>query len=62
MEDVNIPECLLYVFLIFTLGYIYSKIDPKVDWNYETGDRLLWYNNPFDHYRRSSVKLWTTKN
>ena len=61
MEDVNIPECLLYIFFIFTFGYIYSKIDPKIDWNYETGDRLLWYSNPFDNYRRTSVRLWTIK-
>lgn len=61
MEKVNIPEALLYIFFLFTFGYIYVKIDPKVDWNYETGDRLLWINDPFDHYRRKSFKLWRVK-
>ena len=50
--------CLLILCIVF---YVWRVVDPKLDWNYETGERLLWYNDPFDIYSRKSVKLWTKK-
>lgn len=55
----------LYVIPVVVLAIVlflaWRAIDPKLDWNYETGERLLWYNDPFDVYYRKSIVLYTKK-
>lgn len=48
----------VYVLLFAIVAiYVYKIIDPKTDWNYETGDKLLWFNDPFDSCRRKAVTI-----
>lgn len=55
MESVDLMfSVLLVVLVIFT----YVKIDPKLDWNYQTGDKLLWFNDPFDSCQRKAITIW----
>lgn len=49
---------LFVIFGALLLIYIWRTIDPKLDNNYETGDLLLWYNDPFDKCERKAIKLW----
>lgn len=46
--------------LLFVLGFAFARINPKFDWNYETGEKLLWFNDPFDSLKRKAVTLWKT--
>ncbi len=49
------------ILILFLLIYCWFIIDPKLDWNYETGERLLWYNDPFGLYLRKSIVLYKKK-
>jgi hypothetical protein len=53
-------ENLSVLLLLLVLIFVYFKINPKFDWNYETGEKLLWFNDPFDSLRRKAVTLWKT--
>lgn len=55
MESVELLFSLLFFFLLI---YCWRVINPKLDWNYETDERLLWYNDPFDLYSRKSIVLF----
>lgn len=54
-------ENLSVLLLLLVLIFVYFKINPKFDWNYETGEKLLWFNDPFDSLKRKAVTLWKTK-
>jgi hypothetical protein len=54
-------ESLLIMLLLLVLMYVLAVINPKFDWNYETGEKLLWFNDPFDSLKRKAVTLWKTK-
>jgi hypothetical protein len=54
-------ESLLIMLLLLGLMYVLAAINPKFDWNYETGEKLLWFNDPFDSLKRKAVTLWKTK-
>lgn len=58
MESVELMFLLLILLLLI---YAWKTIDPKLDWNYETEERILWYNDPFDCYKRKSIRLWRSK-
>ncbi len=48
----------IYVLLFAIVAvYVYKIIDPKLDHNYETGDMLLWFNDPFDSCIRKAVTI-----
>lgn len=58
MEAVELMSLILFILVaIFT----YNKINPSLDWNYETGEKLLWFNNPFDSWKRKAIVLWKKK-
>lgn len=52
---------LIVLLLLVVIFYVFTVINPKFDWNYETGEKLLWFNDPFDSLRRKAVTLWKTK-
>jgi len=53
---------LAFLFLIFlVLCYGIARIDFKLDWNYETGERILWFNDPFDSCTRKFFVLYRKK-
>lgn len=54
-------KSLLFLLILLVLVFAWKHIDPKIDWNYETGERLLWYNDPFDIYRRKRIVLYVDK-
>lgn len=58
MESVEIMFVLLILLLLI---FAWKTVNPKLDWNYETGEKLLWYNDPFDLCKRKAVVLWRTK-
>ena len=58
MESVELVFLLLVLFLLI---FTWRTINPKFDWNYETGEKLLWYNDPFDSCTRKAVTLWRKK-
>ena len=58
MESVEMMFLLLAILVIL---FAYKRIDPKLDWNYETGERILWYNDPFDSCQRKAIILWKKK-
>ncbi len=56
-------EQLIVLLLLLAIGiYVFRVIDPKIDWNYETGEKLLWYNDPFDSCKRKVVTIGIAKN
>lgn len=58
MESVELMFIIaVFLFLIFS----WRTVNPKMDWNYETGERLLWYNDPFDSCERKSIVIWKNK-
>jgi hypothetical protein len=50
-----------YIFSFILIVYVWSFISPKLDWNFETKERLLWYNDPFDHFTRKFIVLYKKK-
>jgi hypothetical protein len=54
-------ELMFVILFAFLLILTWRTINPKLDWNYETGERLLWYNDPFDSCTRKAVTLWRVK-
>ena len=52
---------LLIVLLILVVYLIAIVTNPKFDWNYETGEKLLWFSDPFNSFKRKSVTLWKSK-
>jgi hypothetical protein len=55
------PEGILMLMILFLLFYTYFKINPKMDINYETEDIILWYNDPFELFKRKPIRLWKVK-
>jgi hypothetical protein len=51
----------IIVLIIFMLWFVWSALDPKLDWNHETGARVLWIYNPFNNYERKSIQLYIDK-
>lgn len=51
-------EVMFFLLVLFLLIYTWRIIDPKVDDNYETGEKLLWFNNPFNLCKRERITLW----
>ena len=49
---------LLYLLVAVLVIYGWIKINPKLDANYETKERILWYNDPLDFYARRHIVLW----
>lgn len=45
-------------FVVFLLIFVWSKINPKIDYNTITGHYLLWINDPFDYQERKAIVLW----
>lgn len=62
-HKMNILDIITILVFLFIPIYLWIIINPKLDWNYETGERLLWYNDPFDLYFRSrkSIVLYRKK-
>ena len=58
MESVELMFIILFVFLLI---YAWKTINPQFDWNYYTGEKLLWYNDPFDSCQRKVIILWKNK-
>ena len=54
-------EVLFVLLLVVVVIYVYILIDPKLDWNYETSEKLLWFNDPFNSLKRKAVTLWRKK-
>lgn len=52
MDQLFVIACIIG--LIFTV----MEVDPKLDYNYETEERILWYNDIFDNFTRKFVRLW----
>lgn len=55
MDTVEVMFIFLMVFLLF---YVWFEINPKIDYNTETSEYLLWYNDPFDCKARKVITLW----
>lgn len=58
MESV---ELMFIIAVLFLLVFAWRTIDPKLDWNCETKEKLLWYNDPFDSYTRKPIVIWKSK-
>lgn len=43
--------------IVLTIHGLY-KINPKLDVNNITNERILWYTDPSDFYTRKYVVLW----
>lgn len=55
-------ESLVTILLLLVIAfYVFRVINPKFDWNTETHERLLWYNDPFDSCKRKAVNLGRVK-
>lgn len=54
-------EWILLLLISFSSIFIWSIINPKLDWNYETDERILWYNDPFDNHTRKSIVIYKKK-
>lgn len=57
----NKIEIMGLVILLFLLIDLWFKINPKLDFNTETGDKLLWYNDITDSMKRKFTTLWRIK-
>jgi hypothetical protein len=58
MESVDL---MFFILLVVLVIFAYVRINPKLDWNYQTGDRLLWFNDPFDSCKRKAITIWRRK-
>lgn len=56
-----VESIILMMGFLFLLIYLWKTIDPKLDWNEETGERILWYNDPLDLCTRKSFTLFFIK-
>lgn len=43
---------ILTVLFLFGAAWLLGRMDFSIDENYETGERLLWYTNPFDKTKK----------
>jgi hypothetical protein len=57
MESYYIMIWILFVLFVVT-GVL---TDPKLDINYETEERILWYTDPIDN-KRKFITLWKIRN
>lgn len=55
------PELVLLLFLLLVFAFAIDKLKLKFDWNYETGELMLWYNDPFDIYMRKFTVIYRKK-
>jgi len=46
------------ILIMLILWYLWHFLEPKLDWNYETGERILWYSDPFNYGYRKSIILY----
>lgn len=60
--NIETVDVMIVIAVIFLFHFAYTKINPKLDWNYDTGERILWYNDPFDLCTRKAVILYKKKN
>jgi hypothetical protein len=58
MESVDL---MFFILLLVVVIFAWQKINPKLDWNYQTGDKLLWFNDPFDSCQRKAITIWKRK-
>lgn len=58
MTEIYSISVVLIIILLFTLYTVFKQINIKFDWNYETGERLLWFNNPLNIYERKVIVLY----
>lgn len=49
---------LIFLFLLACFLYVLIAMNPKLDWNYETEERILWFNDPFNYGLRKSIVLY----
>jgi hypothetical protein len=48
--ETKIVYCLIIILqIILFIAIVF--LNPKLDWNYETGHRILWITNPFNNQR-----------
>lgn len=57
----NAVEIAIVAVILFVIINGWNILNPKLDWNFETEERLLWYNDPFDHFTRKSIRLYRKK-
>lgn len=51
-----------FVLVLIGVGiYTYKAIDPKIDNNYETKEKVLWFNNPLNNLFREYITLYKIK-
>lgn len=48
----------LFSLLVIAIVYLLIRMNPKLDNNYETKEKILWYNDPFSYYTRKHIVLW----
>lgn len=60
MKDSTALIIFLFPIVIFII-YCLRIINPKLDWNYETEEKILWYNDPFDHCIRKTIVVYKKK-
>lgn len=51
----------LFIVALAAITFIWLKVAPKIDTNYITEEKILWYNDPFDFYVRKHIVLWKIK-
>lgn len=53
-------DSLSVLLMILVILFLIKELDPKLDYNYETGHRVLWYNDILSGFTRKFIKLWRT--
>lgn len=54
-------QTLIFLGVLALLVYTWKKINPILDYNTETEEEILWYNDPFNSCKRKFITLWKTK-
>lgn len=51
-------QTLIFLGVLALFVYTWKKINPKIDYNTETEEHILWYSDPFNSCQRKFITLW----
>lgn len=49
---------LFVILCIIAVTFVLMEVDPRLDYNYETEERILWYNDILNGFTRKFITLW----
>jgi hypothetical protein len=52
---------LAIILLLLGLIYVYNVINPQLDYNNVTNEKIIWFNDPFDCCTRKSIVLYKNR-